>query len=1187
MPVSGYARDDGRRSFGRAGVAAGGCRPLGGRGECRRVLVVFAAVLAALLLSSASALAGVARPHVFDSSFGTVGAGAGQLSGPAGVAVSESSGDVYVVDRANNRVEQFSAEGEFVAAWGWGVVDGARKFEICTSACQAGIPGVGKGQLSSPEAIAVDNSPSPSDPSSGDIYVAADTAAEQTAIEKFNPSGEPIGPAKLKTEGKGSLDGVAVDSTGVLAAYWSTGEIERFSDALSNKLLPSAVKSAATCAGKPGFAVGQTGEPLYVGHERKSGSKCEPEHPVLARLNGAGTPESEELDGETTTAASVDPWSGGSGNVYLDNQTSVAEFSPTGTLIERFGVGQLKQGSGIAVSSKTGAVYVADSQENRVDVFQPEPLPLPASFEGQLPDGRRWELVSPPDKHGAAIDPIGGTVGSGPGAPTVQASEDGNALAYGSVGPVVKEPEGPRNPETAPLISTREPGHNEWSTQEIGTPNFSRAEGAASSVGEEYRLFSPDLSVGLLEPFSFQEDPLEEPPLSPENVTGEKTLYLRHNGVSPCKITETACYAPLVTAANDSGESEPGKKTQFGAQLRFELATPDLTHVVLHSKVALTQGSPSAGGLYEWEAGAPAGAPLKLISLLPNGEAEPAALPAGEPQEEESNGTRHAISKNGSRILWTGKQERETHGEGVEVTHLYMRNTAKESTIQIDAPQGVEEHIEAEALRYEDASSDGSRVFFADHDPLTTTSKQTPTHHGEEEHTNASDLYACEVTEVGGTDACTLSDLTVGHNAPSGEVLGVLGSSDDGSEVYFVANGALAPGASPGNCAGPGFAATSSGTCNLYFEHHNGEPGHEGWEQPRFIATVSQEDSPTWQPAEGGTGLEKHTSRVSPNGRYVAFMSDRSLTGYDTRDANPQAKGARDEEVYLYDAAEEHLVCASCNPDGERPLGVEDRNSDEGAGLAVDRPKIWQETPAEEEGGARTSFQAHRLAGSIPGWTPVGKDTFYQSRYLSDEGRLFFNSASDLVPAARNHEENVYEYEPPGVGGCASSPGCVAVISGGTSEHESFFLDASVGGNDVFFGTDEQLVAADQDAITDAYDAHVCTSASPCLTSSRHTQTQCEAEPSESSCRTSSAPPAPTFGPPLSAAVTPKTEVLTFGPTGGGGTSHHVETRAQKLKKALKACRTHFKNKKRRAKCERQARAKFGPHKKAKKKGKK
>lgn len=45
----------------------------------RRVLVVFAAVLAALLLSSASALAGVARPHVFDSSFGTVGAGAGQL----------------------------------------------------------------------------------------------------------------------------------------------------------------------------------------------------------------------------------------------------------------------------------------------------------------------------------------------------------------------------------------------------------------------------------------------------------------------------------------------------------------------------------------------------------------------------------------------------------------------------------------------------------------------------------------------------------------------------------------------------------------------------------------------------------------------------------------------------------------------------------------------------------------------------------------------------------------------------------------------------------------------------------------------------------------------------------------------------------------------------------------------------
>ena len=29
-----------------------------------------------------------------------------------------------------------------------------------------------------------------------------------------------------------------------------------------------------------------------------------------------------------------------------------------------------------------------------------------------------------------------------------------------------------------------------------------------------------------------------------------------------------------------------------------------------------------------------------------------------------------------------------------------------------------------------------------------------------------------------------------------------------------------------------------------------------------------------------------------------------------------------DEEVFLYDAGDNRLVCASCNPTGERPAGV-------------------------------------------------------------------------------------------------------------------------------------------------------------------------------------------------------------------------------------------------------------------------
>ena len=41
----------------------------------------------------------------------------------------------------------------------------------------------------------------------------------------------------------------------------------------------------------------------------------------------------------------------------------------------------------------------------------------------------------------------------------------------------------------------------------------------------------------------------------------------------------------------------------------------------------------------------------------------------------------------------------------------------------------------------------------------------------------------------------------------------------------------------------------------------------------------------------------------------------------------------------------------------------------------------------------------------------------YQSRYLSDDGQVFFDSADDLVPQATDGLMDVYEYEPAGVGG--------------------------------------------------------------------------------------------------------------------------------------------------------------------------
>ena len=84
-----------------------------------------------------------------DCQAGIRGGGAGQFYHPNDVAV-DGSGDVYVADSENKRIEEFSAAGAFVKAYGWGVSDGMSKFETCTSTCQAGIAGDGAGEFDSP-----------------------------------------------------------------------------------------------------------------------------------------------------------------------------------------------------------------------------------------------------------------------------------------------------------------------------------------------------------------------------------------------------------------------------------------------------------------------------------------------------------------------------------------------------------------------------------------------------------------------------------------------------------------------------------------------------------------------------------------------------------------------------------------------------------------------------------------------------------------------------------------------------------------------------------------------------------------------------------------------------------------------------------------------------------------------------
>ncbi len=727
-----------------------------------------------------------------------------------------------------------------------------------------------------------------------------------------------------------------------------------------------------------------------------------------------------------------------------------------------------------------------------------------------LPDGRAWEMVSPPDKRGAPVEALTREGG------LIIAAEDGDTLTYVVDGALGEEAQGNRSPEWQQVLAGRTA--NGWSSQDIATPN-SQAKGVTAGLAPEYQFFTSDLSTALVEPAELGGS--AEPPLV-SGVT-QATIYLRDNA--------TGTFLALVSEANTA----PG--TRFGGHVHFVSATPDLSHVVIQSSVALTGGG-SAPGLYEWSAGQ-----LRFVSLLPGRKA------ASEPELGfVGRVLTHTISDDGSRIIWT------TPGGAVEAKrgHLYMRDTGRGETIQLDAAKGVVEP-ENSSAQFQAASRDGSRIFFTDKQRLTVDSTAEPG-----QGNGKPDLYECEIAEVADKLTCNLEDLTVDHNdGEHASVQGLLfGTSEDSSSIYLIAQGVLAA-----NENGNDEKAEATKN-NLYELHFDGVQ----W-TTTFVAALSSEDGAEWEGAAGLGNRALLPVRVSPNGRYLAFMSAASLTGYDNHDASPEAKGARDEEVYLYDSAAGSLRCVSCNPSGARPDGVLDANeSGEGLGLLVDRHQVWV---------------GHWLAGSVPGWTAQNiKSALFQSRYLSDEGRLYFDSPDHLVPAATNGKEDVYEYEPSGVGSCQSpSGGCVALISGGGSDRESAFIEATPTGSDAFFVTDGQLLPQDTDTAFDIYDARECTQVSPCLTPPEPPSPGCS---DTETCRPALPAQQTPAGPAGTAVFSGSGNVVSQRPSAkqesqASKRASKPLTRAQKLAAALRSCRKrHVHATRKRRACERNARKLFG-----------
>jgi hypothetical protein len=95
---------------------------LGTRANSRLMIALLVAVATAVLAPASASATAPAELWQVPEVGSEVGIGAGEMDLPAGVTVSPVSGDVYVADGGNARIDEFTAWGEFVRAFGWGVV---------------------------------------------------------------------------------------------------------------------------------------------------------------------------------------------------------------------------------------------------------------------------------------------------------------------------------------------------------------------------------------------------------------------------------------------------------------------------------------------------------------------------------------------------------------------------------------------------------------------------------------------------------------------------------------------------------------------------------------------------------------------------------------------------------------------------------------------------------------------------------------------------------------------------------------------------------------------------------------------------------------------------------------------------------------------------------------------------------
>jgi hypothetical protein len=568
----------------------------------------------------------------------------------------------------------------------------------------------------------------------------------------------------------------------------------------------------------------------------------------------------------------------------------------------------------------------------------------------ELPDGRAYEMVTPPDKNGALLN--GGLLQAAP-----DISADGSRLMLSSIQCFGESQSctAARENEGEPYSFTRTAGG--WQTTVLAPP-------PSQEDGNSSWLLNADADTAL---FSIPTPPAEE-----------DDFYARRSD------------GTLV----DIGPSTPPSLGPLGPTFGANKldATPDLSHIVYTL----------AGGL--WPFDETVGSGSSVYELVGTGATQPVLVGVNGSStnlistcQTQLGAGHHALSTDGTTVYFTSTGH--DHGNcplfdtAPEVDELYARidespAVAISQRSPKDCTTSACKNSPPSDANFEDASSDGSKAFFTDTQQLTDNASQD----GNQEDSatrsscasttgpNGCNLYEYDRASPAGENLITVSAGDTSGLGP--EVRSVMAVSADGSHAYFIAGGVLT--GTPNDQG----AQPVAGGANLYvFERDASHPAG----RLAFIATLSALDR------DEGVNLSGVVPNVTPDGRFLVFMSHGALTADDD-----STSGAA--QVFRYDAQTGQLLRVSIGDNGFNDNGntfaaeqCEGTECPDDASIAPPLDVIRRD-PTMSDDGAYVFFRspvglaAHALNEVQIATTEHGAPVYAENVYEYHEGHVYLIS---------------------------------------------------------------------------------------------------------------------------------------------------------------------------------------------------